>query len=64
MCPATAHDTLQITSTEIFAAAPLNGSCSAIPAEKTQTNRALLQKFIPEISGRELTYSLYQYVTI
>ncbi len=59
MPPATQQKTLQITSTDSFTIAHPDEVKSEVYLERMEKNRALLEKMMPEMRGRSLSYSLY-----
>lgn len=59
MPPATQQKALQITSTDSFAIAHPDELKSEVYLERIEKNRALLEKMMPEMRERSLSYTLY-----
>lgn len=58
MPPATQQKALRITSTGTFTITHPDELKSMASTERIKTNRAVLEKMMPEMKGRPLNYSL------
>jgi hypothetical protein len=64
MPPAAQQETLQTTSTDTFTITHPDELESMVSIDRIKTNRAVLEKAMPEMKGRSLNYSLCPYVTV
>lgn len=58
MPPAAEQRALQVTSTDTFTITHPDELKSMVSTEKIKTNRAVLEKVMPEMKGRPLEYLL------